>query len=227
MREYIDVLRLIMDKAQQGGGNVEYEGKFYQIKARSFFGHSTPQPRPQIPIYIAAVKPRMAALTGEMANGLVGNPMFSPKHVRDNILPGLESGLRKAGRQRSEVEVLGQCFAVVDDDLATAYRVGAGAMLFSIWAMIYDDIFEAHGFTKIVAEVRAMQRTPHRMEAIDLIPKEMVDTFCAVGPVDRVRAKVNEREGLLDTVIVAVPNTGTTADQRDSYRNKLIDAFSS
>lgn len=97
--------------------------------------------------------------------------------------------------------------------------------MFSIWAMIYDDIFEAHGFGETVAEVRAMQRTPQRMEAIDRIPKEMVDAFCGVGSVDRVRAKVNKREGLLDTVIVAVPNTGTTAEQRDHYRTKLIEAF--
>ena len=91
--------------------------------------------------------------------------------------------------------------------------------------MIYDDIFTAHGFAETVAQVRATQRTPQRMDAIELIPKDMVDAFCAVGPVDRVRAKVNEREGLLDTVIVAVPNTGTTAEQRDHYRNKLIEAF--
>lgn len=225
MREYIEVVRLVMDTAQQGGGSIEYEGRFYQIKARSFFGRSTPQPRPRLPVYVAAVKPRMAALTGEVADGLVGNPMFSAKHVGDNILPNLAAGLRKAGRQRSEVEVLGQCFAVLDDDLATAYRIGAGAMLFSIWAMIYDDIFAAHGFAETVAAVRATQRTPQRMDAIELIPRDMVDAFCAVGPVDRVRAKINEREGLLDTVIVAVPNTGTTAEQRDHYRNKLITAF--
>ncbi len=32
-------------------------------------------------------------------------------------------------------------------------------------------------------------------------PREMVDAFCAVGPVDRVRAKVQERKELLDTTI--------------------------
>ncbi len=226
MREYIEVVRLVMDTARQGDGSIEYDGRFYQIRARSFFGRSTPQPRPQVPIYLAAVKPRMAALTGEIADGLVGNPMFSPQHVADTIVPHLAAGLRTAGRQRSDIEVLGQCFAVVDNDLATAYRVGAGAMLFSIRALIYDDIFAAHGFAETVAQVRATQRSRQRLDAISLIPREMVDAFCAVGPLDRVRAKVNEREGLLDTVIVAVPNTGTTAEQRDHYRNKLLEAFS-
>lgn len=226
MREYIEVLRLVMDTAQQGGGSIDYDGRFYQIRARNFFGRANPQPRPQVPIYLAAVKPRMAALTGELADGLVGNPMFSPKYIADTIVPNLAAGLRKAGRQRSDIEVLGQCFAVVDDDLATAYRVGAGAMLFSIWAMIYDDIFAAHGFADTVAQVRATRRSRQRLDAIELIPKDMVDAFCAVGPVDRVRAKVRERDGLLDTVIVAVPNTGTTAEQRDHYRNTLLEAFS-
>jgi probable F420-dependent oxidoreductase len=224
MREYLQVLRLMMAKAPTGG-EVDFQGEFYQIHARNFFARSMPQPRPQVPLYIAAVKPKMAALTGELADGLVGNPMFSPQHVRENILPGLQAGLNKAGRKRSDVEVLGQCFAVIDDDLSTARRVGAGAMMFSIWAAIYDDIFAAHGFGETVAKVRAMQRTPDRLKAIDLIPPEMVDAFCAVGPVDRVRAKVKERENLLDTVILAVPATSTTREQQDYYRGKLLEAF--
>jgi alkanesulfonate monooxygenase SsuD/methylene tetrahydromethanopterin reductase-like flavin-dependent oxidoreductase (luciferase family) len=213
-----------MEKAPKGG-EVEFQGEFYQIHARNFFARPTPQPRPQVPLYIAAVKPKMAALTGEFADGLVGNPMFSSKHVHENIEPGLQAGLSKAGRKRSDVEVLGQCFAVIEDDLATAYRIGAGAMLFSIWAQIYDDIFAAHGFAETVAQVRAKQRTPERLQAIDLIPQDMVDAFCAVGPVDRVRAKVKEREGLLDTVILAVPGTNTTRQQQDYYRTKLLNAF--
>jgi len=224
MREYIQVLRLIMAKASQGG-EIDFQGECYQIHARNFFSRSTPQSRPQIPLYVAAVKPRMATLTGELADGLVGNPMFSPKHVSENILSPLRVGLEKARRQRSDIEVLGQCFTVIEDDLATAYRIGAGAMLFSIWANIYDDIFAAHGFAETVAQVRALQRMPDRMNAIDLIPRELVDAFCAVGPIDRVRAKVREREGLLDTVILAVPATGTTREQQDYYRNKLLAAF--
>ncbi len=226
MREYLQVLKLIMEKAPKGG-EVEFEGKFYQIRARNFFVRSTPQPRPQIPLYIAAVKPRMAELTGELADGLVGNPMFSPKHVREVILPPLQAGLSKAGRKRSDVEILGQCFTVIEDDLSTAYRIGAGAMLFSIWARIYDDIFTAHGFTETIERVRAMQQTPERLKAIELIPPEMVDAFCAVGPIDRVRARVKEREGFLDTVILAVPATNTTREQQDYYRNKLLEAFAS
>ncbi len=115
--------------------------------------------------------------------------------------------------------------AVIEEDLSTAYRIGAGAMMFSVWARIYDDIFAAHGFAETVEKVRAMQRTPERLKAIELIPPEMIEAFCAVGPIDRVRARVKEREGLLDTVILAVPATSTTREQQDYYRNKLLDAF--
>ena len=224
MREYLGVLRLIMDKAATGG-EVDFPGEFYRVHARNFFSRSTPRPRPRVPVYVAAVKPKMAALTGELADGLVGNPMFSPHHVREQIVPGLQVGLGKAGRKRSDVEILGQCFTVIEDDLQTAYRIGAGAMLFSIWASIYDDIFAAHGFAETVAQVRALQRTAERQRAIELIPHEMVDAFCAVGPIDRVRAKVQEREGLLDTVILAVPATATTREQQDHYRHKLLAGF--
>jgi alkanesulfonate monooxygenase SsuD/methylene tetrahydromethanopterin reductase-like flavin-dependent oxidoreductase (luciferase family) len=68
MREYLRVLRLIMEKAAKGG-EIDFPGEFYRIHARNFFSRSTPQPRPQVPLYIAAVKPKMAALTGELADG--------------------------------------------------------------------------------------------------------------------------------------------------------------
>jgi hypothetical protein len=147
------------------------------------------------------------------------------RNVREHIVPAIQAGLNKAGRKRPDIEVLGQCFTVIEDDLQTAYRVSAGAMLFSIWASIYDDIFAAHGFAETVAQVRAMQRTAERQRAIELIPHEMVDAFCAVGSLDRVRAKVREREGLLDTVILTAPATATTREQQDHYRRKLLEAF--
>lgn len=65
------------------------------------------------------------------------------------------------------------------------------------------------------------------MAAIERIAREMVDTFCAVGPIDRVRARVADRAGLLDTVILAVPTAATTRDQQDLYRTRLLAAFAS
>ena len=78
-----------------------------------------------------------------------------------------------------------------------------------------------------MAEVRAMQGTAEAARAIERIPNEMVDTFCAVGPVERVRARVGERAGLLDTVILAVPTSTTTREQQDVYRMRLLEAFAS
>jgi alkanesulfonate monooxygenase SsuD/methylene tetrahydromethanopterin reductase-like flavin-dependent oxidoreductase (luciferase family) len=166
----------------------------------------------------------MAALAGAVADGLIGNPLFSPRHLGEVVLPALGRGLSRAGRRRSDVEVLGQCFAVIEDDTATAYRAGAGALLFSIWGRIYDGVFAAHGFGDVVERVRA---SPDPGAAVAAIPREMVDAFCAVGSVDRVRARVRERQALLDTVILAVPSGGTTREQQDLYRTRLLEAFAS
>lgn len=223
LREFVALVRLIMERAP-GGGEIRFDGKHYQVHARRFFPRMIPQPRERIPVYIAAVQRRMSALAGEVADGLIGNPLFSVQHLKQIVLPGLASGLLKSGRKRAEVELLGQCFAVIDEDLQAARRVGAGALLFSIWARIYDPIFEAHGFGRVLQEVREIQKTGGR-DPIDVIPAEMVDAFCAVGPVDRVRGLVKEREGLLDTVILVVPSTGTTREQQDHYREKILEVF--
>lgn len=223
LREYVALVRLIMEKAP-GGGEIQFEGKHYHVRARRFFPRMIPQPRPRVPVYIAAVQRKMSALAGEVADGLIGNPLFSVQHLNEIVLPGLGTGLAKAGRDRADVELLGQCFTVIDDDLGAARRVAAGALLFSIWARIYDPIFAAHGFGKVLDEVRETQKTGGR-DPIDAIPPEMVDAFCAAGPVDRVRARIAERAGLLDTVILVVPSTATTREQQDHYRGKILETF--
>jgi alkanesulfonate monooxygenase SsuD/methylene tetrahydromethanopterin reductase-like flavin-dependent oxidoreductase (luciferase family) len=223
LREYVALVRLIMEKAP-GGGEILFDGKHYHVHARRFFPRMIAQPRARQPVYIAAVQRRMSALAGEVADGLIGNPLFSVRHLEDVVVPGLEAGLARSGRARADVELLGQCFTVVDDDLAQARRVAAGALLFSVWARIYDPIFEAHGFGQVLREVREIQKTGGR-DPIDAIPPEMIDAFCAAGPADRVRAIVREREGLLDTVILTVPSTGTTREQQDHYRERILELF--
>jgi probable F420-dependent oxidoreductase len=224
MREYLSVVRQVMEVAPRGG-NLQYEGAYYTLRARNFFGRGGVQPRPRVPVYLAAVFPRMAALACELADGIIGNPMYSPRHVRDVILPAVTRGLERAGRRRTDVELLGQCFTVIDDDLATARRVAAGALLFSVWARIYDPIFAAHGFQAVVDEVRALQAAGDPGPALDRIPPEMVDAFCAVGPVDRVRRALAERDGLLDTVILAVPSTLSPPDEQARYRERILEVF--
>lgn len=226
IREYVGVVRAAMQVAQSGGA-VDFQGAFYHVRARSFFARSVRQPRPTVPIYMAAVQRRMAALAAELCDGIVGNPLYSARHLREVVAPAVRDGLARGGRTRADLEVLGQCFTVIDDDLARAYRVGAGGLLFSIWAQIYDPIFREHGFDDVVQKVRAAQREGVANPA-DLIPPEMVDAFCAVGPVDRVRSSLKEREGLLDTVILAVPSGGgTPPDEQAHYRERILQAFSS
>jgi probable F420-dependent oxidoreductase len=225
MREYIEVARLAMQAAQEGGP-FSFDGEFYTVDARNMLRRPSAQPRPLVPIYVAAVRSRMAFLVGEMADGLVGSPLFSPRYLREFILPAVGEGLKKSARTRDQVEVLGQCVTIIEDDLAIAYRVARGMMLFQIWARIYDSLFEFHGFGDVVARVRAIQKGEAKGDPSDEISEEMVDAFCAVGPLERVRETVAEREGLLDTVILTVPFTGTTPQQQDQYRNRILKAFS-
>jgi alkanesulfonate monooxygenase SsuD/methylene tetrahydromethanopterin reductase-like flavin-dependent oxidoreductase (luciferase family) len=223
MREYLDVVRLVMERAQQGG-ELRYEGEFYNLKARQFFSRGIKQPRPLVPIYIAAVKPKMVALAAERAEGLIGNPLFSPRYLRDVVVPAVREGIMRSGRHRQTFEVLGQCFTVIENDQATAYRIGASAMLFSIWARIYDAIFVAHGFGEVLERVHQAQRSSQG-DPLEQIPREMVDAFCAVGPIDRVRAKLQERDPYMETAILAVPATGTTVEQQSHYRARILEEF--
>ncbi len=226
LREYVEVSRLVMEKAQVGG-ELEYEGEFYRLRARNFFARPTRQPRPRVPIYLAAVQRQMARLAGEVADGLIGNPLFSVQHVRDVVAPAVAEGLARANRSRADLELMGQCFTVIEEDPDTAYEVAARALLFSIWARIYDPVFSAHGFEDVVSRVRDAQKSGAGLDAARVVPREMVDAFCAVGARDRVCEAIDARREHLDTLILTVPSTGLSPDDQARYRERILETFGS
>ena len=46
------------------------------------------------PIYVSGLGPGMAKIAGEVADGLLLHPMWSPKYINDVILPAVAEGVK-------------------------------------------------------------------------------------------------------------------------------------
>lgn len=69
-RETIEILRLVMS-----GERVTYDGKVYQLPLPESQGRAlrSAAPPAEVPVYIASLGPANLALTGEVADGWIGN----------------------------------------------------------------------------------------------------------------------------------------------------------
>ena len=73
------------------------EGRFVDLEV---VGYRRPHPvlRPRIPVWLAAVQRGMAALAGEIADGLLDHPVTTVDWLTQELLPSIRRGAERAGR---------------------------------------------------------------------------------------------------------------------------------
>jgi len=81
-----------------------FEGEYFKADFREFQPIDPPLRR-EIPIWVAALRVKLVELAGEVADGLIGHPMWSVEWALERMKPAFESALSAAGRRRQDVEV--------------------------------------------------------------------------------------------------------------------------
>ena len=105
-REYLSVLRPLMEE-----GRVQFSGEFFNVTAEL----DVPN-RPQCPVLISALAPRMLRLAGERADGTI-TWMAGPRTIREHITPRIGQSADASGRETPRVCV-GLPTAVCDNEAA-------------------------------------------------------------------------------------------------------------
>jgi F420-dependent oxidoreductase-like protein len=155
-RETIEIIRMIT-----AGQRLEYEGDTYQLplpdsEGRSIRSLMSPA---DIPIYVASLGPANLRLTGELADGWIGNS-FLPESATVFFDP-IREGAAKAGRSFDELDLTVAVGLEFTDDVDAAGRRHADGYAFTFGAMgsattnFYNQAFERQGYGD---EVRDVQR---------------------------------------------------------------------
>ena len=103
-REYVDIVRMALRREP-----VSYQGRHFTLPLPDGPGKSLKltirPPRPELPLYLAAVGPKNLELAGEIADGWLAI-FFSPEHSAD-LVASVETGARRAGRGTAEEPLAG------------------------------------------------------------------------------------------------------------------------
>jgi alkanesulfonate monooxygenase SsuD/methylene tetrahydromethanopterin reductase-like flavin-dependent oxidoreductase (luciferase family) len=109
MREYVTAVRAILH------GEPPPRGEHFPTQFR-FLGY---EPREDLPIYAAALSPRMLRLAGEVADGVM-LWLCNPAYIRDVVIPAVREGRERAGRPLEGFDVVAAVPVALTDDLAAA-----------------------------------------------------------------------------------------------------------
>ncbi len=103
MREYLAVTKALIND-----GQVDFDGRFFRVKAELTVSEATP-----VPIVIAALAPRMLRMAGELVDG-TATWMAGVKTVGDHVAPRIQAAAQSAGKTPARV-IVGLPLAVTDD----------------------------------------------------------------------------------------------------------------
>jgi 5,10-methylenetetrahydromethanopterin reductase len=107
LREYVQFIRKALS-----GRRFTHNGRFFSgVDTRLGF---SPR-RPNLPIYIGATRPRMVALAGEVADGLITN-VVTPYYIANFQTERFFDSARKAGRDAKSLELIAIVTCCVGDD---------------------------------------------------------------------------------------------------------------
>jgi alkanesulfonate monooxygenase SsuD/methylene tetrahydromethanopterin reductase-like flavin-dependent oxidoreductase (luciferase family) len=136
-------------------------------------------PPVDVPIYIAALGPANLRLTGEVADGWIGNS-FIPEHAETFFGP-----MREAGRFDHIDRTVAVGVEITEDD--TVIRRHARGYAFTFGAMgsetqnFYNDAFSRQGFGDDVKAVQRLWLDGRREEAADRVPLEIGEKTNLLG----------------------------------------------
>jgi alkanesulfonate monooxygenase SsuD/methylene tetrahydromethanopterin reductase-like flavin-dependent oxidoreductase (luciferase family) len=177
MREYVAILRAILRGGEPPAGT----------KWQSTFRLSGLEPRPDLPILIAALSPNMLSLAGEVGDGVM-LWLCNPTYIREVAMPAMRAGRERAGKPLEGFEVVAAVPAAATDDAAAAYDAIRGELLMYFSLPFYRTMLERSGYGADIAAYDAANGDPDAMRAA--ISDDFLSALTAIGEEEAVRAGV-------------------------------------
>lgn len=202
IRDYILAIREIWD-AWIDGRHPEHDGDFYQISLCPPDWRPAPIDAPKVPIYLACVNEYNVQLAGELCDGLHIHPLNSPAYIEEEVVPNVERGAARAGRDPDDVTLATTVFAVAGDnpaDRAAAREDVRQQIAFYGSTRTYRTIFAVHGWDDLCDELHELSVDGRWDEMPELVTDEMVDAFSIEGEWATLREKAERRFSHVDRV---------------------------
>ena len=205
-RETIEIIRII-----SRGERLEHAGEIYPLPLPDSDGSVLrPLVRPDhVPVYIAAMGPQNLRLTGEVADGWLGNA-FIPE-VAEVFLGPLRDGAERAGRALGDIDLVAPVaveFTETAADADAAARRHADGYAFTIGAMgtppkdggssvnagrnFYSDAFTRLGYGDEVGMVTELWRAGKREEARQAVPIDLGRLTNLLGTDEAIAERVDK-----------------------------------
>jgi len=202
MREYAGIVRAILRGEEPPRGE-HFNSRF------GFMGYP---PRPELPIYVAALSPRMLRLAGEIADGVM-LWLCNPDYIRETVIPEVAKGRERAGKAMDGFDVVAAVPVGVSDDPDKARNAFRKDLIPYASLPFYRSMLERSGFGDDLAAFDAGMAAGEPERAMAGLSDELLGSLAGIGADEDARAKVREYQdaGATSPCIGGIPGAGFDA----------------
>jgi len=145
---------------------------------------------PPPPIYLGAQGSAMCRMAGEIGDGLITN------FVTTDSLPGMvehtREGMRAAGKDPSQLDVVCRINVAVGEDVTTARGLFKRNLAAYITVPGYNKFFREIGYENEAGKAMELWNRGERKAALESLPDEMVERIYVFGDAKTCRKRVDE-----------------------------------
>jgi probable F420-dependent oxidoreductase len=214
LRDYLGALDALYESFASGK-HLQFQSDHYSLTRLQPYFNPGPDARTSPPpTYLGGVNPKICQLAGEKAAGFITHPTNSnPRYLETLCLPNLEIGLQRAGRERSDLELVigtqvitGVDARALDEERERQRRLFA--FLYSTPA--YRRTLELYGWPELADRLAHLIREQRWDDLPSVVSDEILDTLIPSAPFDGLAALLHDRFGHLgDGILVSPPGDPT------------------
>lgn len=205
VRECVEIVRTLLREDR-----VSYHGEAYDIEGFDLWFKPY---RKEIPVFAAAVFPRMLEVCGEIAQGTMLTSCTVDRG-RDAV-EHVATGARRAGRDPAEVEISTLIRCGVGEDLERAADgMRPGLAMYAARFPRYRKMMMEAGFADEVQASRRAWEEGDETAARKLLPVGLLDTIGIVGTAEHARSRIQQYREAGITLPIISPAVSGSDDAR-------------
>jgi probable F420-dependent oxidoreductase len=222
MREVVRAIDAIFT-TWESGERLAFEGEFYRHTLMIPAFDPGPNPFGRPPVYVGGFGPRMVAVAGEVADGLITHPFTTRESLESVTLPALERGLAESGRTRADVQVVCATLVVTagrEEELERLRGIARQQLAFYGSTPAYASTLECHGWGDLHPELNRLSKAGRWEEMAGLIDDDVLEAIAVVGEPASIAPQLRAR---LDGIADAVSITNNRAPDPDHWAGVVAD----
>jgi probable F420-dependent oxidoreductase len=194
------------------GEKVDWQGK--TIYSRGF--RLGIPPRGPVPIYLAALRPGMLELAGEIGDGVVLN--LAPLQALPRMLESIDKGAKRSGRRVEDLEIAILLSTYVTQDVERARKDFAAIAASYYSTPVYNEFLAWCGHEQEARAITEGFAEKNRAKTLGSLSPEILHALAPMGDADTCRAMARAYHAAGVTTPIIVPASPLKEGHWDTLR---------